>query len=127
MAAAAAGLLRPMPVTKAELFRWVNGSTEPGRTTRLTRSKNERLFLKSRVADFWAHRLERIAMNYGRITISAFAATVTYYVFGSVGSLLFAKYYSAYAAIFRPRDLIMNYMSLGFAGTFVAMFVLTMI
>jgi hypothetical protein len=66
-------------------------------------------------------------MNYGRITIAAFAATVTYYVFGSVGSLLFANYYSAYAAIFRPRDLIMNYMSLGFAGTFIAMFVLATI
>ena len=66
-------------------------------------------------------------MNYGRITISAFAATVTYYVFGSIGGLLFAKYYSVYAALFRPRDLIINYMSLGFAGTFVAMFVLTMI
>ena len=66
-------------------------------------------------------------MNYSRITISAFAATVVYYLFGSVGGLLSAKYYSEYAAIFRPRDLIINYMSLGFAGTFIAMFVLAMI
>src|SRR5450631_1302136 len=29
--------------------------------------------------------LERIAMRYGRITIAAFAATVAYYIFGSVG------------------------------------------
>jgi hypothetical protein len=71
--------------------------------------------------------LERIAMRYGRITIAAFAATVAYYIFGSVGGFLSASYYSAYAAIFRPRELIMNYMSLGFAGTFIAMFVIATI
>lgn len=66
-------------------------------------------------------------MNYIRIALSAIAATVAYYLFGSIGGALFANYYSQYAAVFRPREMIVGYMPLGFAGTFIAALALTMI
>lgn len=66
-------------------------------------------------------------MNYTRIALSAIAATVAYYLFGSIGGALFANYYSQYAAVFRPRETIVGYMPLGFAGTFIAALALAMI
>jgi hypothetical protein len=66
-------------------------------------------------------------LNYIRIVLSAIAATVAYYLFGSIGGALFANYYSQYAAVFRPREMIVGYMPLGFAGTFIAALALTMI
>jgi hypothetical protein len=66
-------------------------------------------------------------LSYTRIALSAIAATVAYYMFGSVGGALFANYYSQYAAVFRPREMIVGYMPLGFAGTFIAALALAMI
>ncbi len=66
-------------------------------------------------------------MNYARIALSAIAATVAYYVFGSIGGALFASYYSQYAAVFRPREMIVGYMPLGIAGTFIAALAVAMI
>jgi hypothetical protein len=59
-------------------------------------------------------------LNYTRIILCAIAATVAYYLFGSIGGALFANYYSQYAAVFRPREMILGYMPLGLAGTFIA-------
>jgi hypothetical protein len=66
-------------------------------------------------------------LHYTRIALSAIAATVAYYLFGSIGGALFANYYSQYAAVFRPREMIVGYMPLGFAGTFIAALALAMI
>ncbi|HXB81864.1 MAG TPA: hypothetical protein VNU22_00750 [Candidatus Acidoferrum sp.] len=66
-------------------------------------------------------------MNYTRIVLCAIAATVAYYLFGSIGRALFASYYSQYGAVFRPREMIVGYMPLGFAGTFIAALALAMI
>jgi hypothetical protein len=59
-------------------------------------------------------------LNYTRIILSAIAATVAYYVFGSIGGAFFANSYAQYAAVFRPREMIVGYMPLGFAGTLIA-------
>jgi hypothetical protein len=45
-------------------------------------------------------------VNYTRIVLCAIAATVAYYLFGSIGRALFASYYSQYGAVFRPREMI---------------------
>jgi hypothetical protein len=66
-------------------------------------------------------------LNYTRIALSAIAATLTYYLFGSICGALFANYYSQYSAVFRPREMIVGYMPLGFAGTFIAALALAMI
>jgi hypothetical protein len=66
-------------------------------------------------------------MNYGRIVLAAIAATVAYYIVGSIGGVMFASYYAQYATVFRPRDLILEYMPIGFAGTFLAALVLATI
>jgi hypothetical protein len=66
-------------------------------------------------------------MNYARLIMSAVAATIVYYVVGSLIGALFAGYYSEYATVFRPRAMIVGYIPIGFAGTLVAMAALTAI
>lgn len=66
-------------------------------------------------------------MHYTRIALSAIAATIAYYLFGSIGGALFANFYSQYAAVFRPREMIVGYMPLGIAGTFIAALALAML
>lgn len=67
-------------------------------------------------------------MNYLRIVLAAAAGTVTYYVLGFlVFGLLFKNIYQPYETVYRPQNMIMKYMPIGMAGTFIAIAVLTII
>jgi hypothetical protein len=71
---------------------------------------------------------ERMApLNYLRIVVAAIAATVAYYIIGTLASPLLAKYYLANSAAFRTRDAIVGYLPFGFVGTLVAMFAVSSI
>jgi len=67
-------------------------------------------------------------MNYGRIVLAGFVATVVYFVCGGlVFGKLIAKYYAPYTGVYRPSDAIMSYFPIGIAGTFLAILVLAAI
>jgi hypothetical protein len=64
-------------------------------------------------------------MNYGRLVLSALAATLVYYAYGFlVNGMLIAKAYLPFTTVYRPQDAIMRYMPFGLAGTFIAALVL---
>ena len=67
-------------------------------------------------------------MNYGRVALAAFAATIVYYVYGFVvEGLLIRKDFAPYSAVYRSADVVMGYMPLGFACTLLATFVIAML
>jgi len=68
-------------------------------------------------------------MNYPRIAIAGFAATVVYFISGFVvfGLLPLAKYYTPYPGVYRSTDAVMSHFPIGIASTFVAILVLAAI
>jgi len=67
-------------------------------------------------------------MNYGRIALAAFAATVTFFVIGFLGEgLLFRKDFGPYSSLYRSSQDLSKYMPIGLLSFFVAMFALAMI
>lgn len=67
-------------------------------------------------------------MNYLRIVLSAVAATVVYFAFGFLMSVMpIPNYYGQYSGVYRHVDAIMSHMPIGFAGIFLAMLALATI
>ena len=69
-------------------------------------------------------------MTYGRIVLSAVAATVAYNIFGFLVFELFprvADYYRAYPGVFRSKETMMGHFPIGMAGMFVAILVMAVI
>jgi hypothetical protein len=67
-------------------------------------------------------------MNYGRIAMAAFAATIVFFAIGFLGEgLLFRKDFSPYNGLYRSSDALSKYMPIGLLSFFVAMFALSMI
>lgn len=67
-------------------------------------------------------------MNYGRIVLAGFAATIVYFVVGGlVAGTLAAKYYRQYTNVYRPQSEIMGYFPIGIGLMLLAMIVLAAI
>ena len=67
-------------------------------------------------------------MNYGRIAVATFAATIVFFIIGFLGEgLLFRKDFSPYSSLYRSSDSISKYMPIGLLSLLAAMFVLSMI
>ena len=67
-------------------------------------------------------------MNYGRVFLSAIAATIAYFICGGlVFAVLGASEYQRYPAVYRTASDIQNHLPIGFAGTFVGILVLVVI
>ncbi len=67
-------------------------------------------------------------MNYGRIVVAAFAATIVFFVIGFLGEgLLFRKDFGPYSNLYRSSESISKYMPIGLLSLLVAMFALSMI
>jgi hypothetical protein len=67
-------------------------------------------------------------MNYGRIALAAFAATIVFFVIGFLGEgLLFRKDFSPYSSLYRSSESLSKYMPIGLLSFLVAMFALSMI
>jgi hypothetical protein len=67
-------------------------------------------------------------MKYGRLALSAVAATLTFYVYGFlVNGMLIARSYAPYTMVYRQPDTIMRYMPLGLIGTLLTMLALALI
>ena len=67
-------------------------------------------------------------MNYGRIAVAAFAATIVFFVIGFLGEgLLFRKHFSPNSSLYRSSESISKYMPIGLLSLLVAMFVLSII
>jgi hypothetical protein len=67
-------------------------------------------------------------MNYGRIVLAGFVATIVYFAIGGlVFGKLIAKYYAPYPAVYRPAEAVMKYFPIGIVSTFLAILVLAWI
>ena len=69
-------------------------------------------------------------MNYARIAIAALGGFVTFFVIGGLtfGLMPFLRNeFARYPAVYRSQDTMKNFMPVGMAATFVAMFVLAVL
>lgn len=67
-------------------------------------------------------------MNYARIAVAAFAATLVYYVYGYlVEGLLIRRDFLPYSAVYRSAESVVRYFPLGILGTLIAAFVIGII